>query len=343
MPVASVVSDSVQPHGQQPTRLLCAQDSLGKNTGVGCHFLLQLGGWGQEVTDSRSRQQKPNNKGSEGQALTETAKKTALPKSLLGFCLQGSVLWQLCSSLVAQLVKSLPPMQRTPLNPWIGKIPWRRDGLPTPVFLGFPGGSAGKEPTCNARDLGSTPGLGRSPGGGLGNPVQYSCLENPQGQRSLAGSKRSQRVRHDWAMKHIITAGHKDRPDSNTVSSWLIISAMTLSANKVTFWNTGTYDFNVYFLGRGWGGGTIQPIVFLLFLSLLPIYRACDGLPWWPSGKESACQCRRRGFNPWVRKISWRRKWLPPHSSILAWEISWTEEPGRLQYSLWGCEELDTT
>ena len=44
MPVASVVSDSVQPHGQQSTRLLCAQDSLGKNTGVGRHFLLQLGG-----------------------------------------------------------------------------------------------------------------------------------------------------------------------------------------------------------------------------------------------------------------------------------------------------------
>ena len=39
---ASVVSDSVRPYGQQPTRLLCPQDSLGKNTGVGCHFLLQF-------------------------------------------------------------------------------------------------------------------------------------------------------------------------------------------------------------------------------------------------------------------------------------------------------------
>ena len=37
------------------------------------------------------------------------------------------------------------------------------------------------------RDMGSTPGLGRSPGGGHGNPFQYSCLENPNGQRSLAG------------------------------------------------------------------------------------------------------------------------------------------------------------
>jgi len=67
------------------------------------------------------------------------------------------------------------------------KIPWRRDRLPTPVFMGFPGGSDAKEPACYKGDLGSTPGLGRSPGGGHGNPLQYSCLENPHGQRSLAG------------------------------------------------------------------------------------------------------------------------------------------------------------
>ena len=52
---------------------------------------------------------------------------------------------------------------------------------------GFPGGSDGKESACNAADLGSIPGLGRSPGGGHGNSLQYSCLENPHGQRSLVG------------------------------------------------------------------------------------------------------------------------------------------------------------
>ena len=57
----------------------------------------------------------------------------------------------------------------------------------TPRRLSFPGGSVGKESVCNARDLGSIPGLGKSPGGGHGNPFQYSCLENSQGQRSLAG------------------------------------------------------------------------------------------------------------------------------------------------------------
>ena len=53
-----------------------------------------------------------------------------------------------------------------------------RDRLPTPVFLGFPYGSAGKEFTSNAGDLGLIPELGRSPGEGKGYPFQYSDLEN---------------------------------------------------------------------------------------------------------------------------------------------------------------------
>ena len=74
-----------------------------------------------------------------------------------------------------------------PVWSWVRKFPWRRDRLPTSVFLGFPGGSDGKESTCNAGDLGSIPGLGRSPRGRHGNPLQYSCLERPHGQKSLEG------------------------------------------------------------------------------------------------------------------------------------------------------------
>ena len=44
-----------------------------------------------------------------------------------------------------------------------------------------------KNPACNVGDQGLIPGLGRSPGGGHGNPFQYSCLVNPHAQRSLAG------------------------------------------------------------------------------------------------------------------------------------------------------------
>ena len=53
--------------------------------------------------------------------------------------------------------------------------------------MGLLGGSDGKESACNAGELGSIAGLGRFPGGGLGNPLQYSCLDNPHGQSSLAG------------------------------------------------------------------------------------------------------------------------------------------------------------
>ena len=64
--------------------------------------------------------------------------------------------------------------------------------------MGFPGGSVGEESTCNAGDLGSIPRLGRSSGGGHGNPLQYSCLENSHGQRSLVGYG-------PWACKELDT------------------------------------------------------------------------------------------------------------------------------------------
>ena len=58
------------------------------------------------------------------------------------------------ASLVAQLVKNLPAMQEIPVQFLGWKIDWRRDRLPTPVFLGFPGALTAKESTCNAGDLG---------------------------------------------------------------------------------------------------------------------------------------------------------------------------------------------
>ena len=82
------------------------------------------------------------------------------------------------ASLVAQLVKNPPAMQETLVRLLLGEIHWRRDRLPTPVFLGFPCGSAGKESACNAGDLGLIPGLGRSAGEENGYPHQYSGLEN---------------------------------------------------------------------------------------------------------------------------------------------------------------------
>ena len=97
-----------------------------------------------------------------------------------------SYLWPLSWTLIALQIKDSTCNAGDP-GSWVRRISWRRDRLPTPVFLGFPGGSDGKESTCNVGDLGSIPGLGRPPGGGHGNPLLYFCLENPHGQRSLVG------------------------------------------------------------------------------------------------------------------------------------------------------------
>ena len=76
-------------------------------------------------------------------------------------------------------------------------------------LLGFPSSSAGKESACNAGDLSSIPGLGRSPGGGHGNLLQYPCLENPHGQRSLEGYS-------PWGWKELDTT---ERLSSSSFSS----------------------------------------------------------------------------------------------------------------------------
>ena len=81
-------------------------------------------------------------------------------------------------SLIAQLVKNLPAIQRPRFDSWVGKIHWRRDRLPILVVLDCACGSAGKESACNGGDRGSVPGLGRSPGEGKGYSLQYSGLEN---------------------------------------------------------------------------------------------------------------------------------------------------------------------
>ena len=77
---------------------------------------------------------------------------------------------------------------RLEFDPWVRKIPWSRDRLPTPVFLSLPCGSDDKESTCSVGGLGSRSGSGRSSGGGHGNPLQYFCLETPMEQRCPVGT-----------------------------------------------------------------------------------------------------------------------------------------------------------
>ena len=122
--VASVMSDSLWPYGLQPTRLLCSWDSPGKNTGVGCHFLLQ---------------------------------------------------------------GDLPDPGMEPVS------------LTSPALAGWFYGTSGKNPASQCRRLRETLVQSLSqqdpPGGGNGNPLQYSCLENPMDREAW----QLQRVRHDWS------------------------------------------------------------------------------------------------------------------------------------------------
>ena len=86
---------------------------------------------------------------------------------------------QLLGARRIRFLRILPRFfQRPWFNSWVEKICWRRDRLPTPVFLGFPCGPASRESAHNVGDLGSIPELGRSLGEGKGYPLQYSGLEN---------------------------------------------------------------------------------------------------------------------------------------------------------------------
>ena len=79
--------------------------------------------------------------------------------------------------------------------------------------MGFPDSSADEESTCSSGDLGSIPELGRSPGGGRGNLLQYSCLENPHGQRSLVGYS---------------PCGHKESDMTEQLSTLLLLVVVVL-------------------------------------------------------------------------------------------------------------------
>ena len=79
-----------------------------------------------------------------------------------------------------------------------------------------------------------------------------------------------------------------------------------------------------------------------LSLSREPLYssKIISGLPWWLSGKESACQCRGLEFSPWSRKIPWRRKWQPTPVFLPRKSHGQRSLVG---YSPWGCKEPDVT
>ena len=79
-------------------------------------------------------------------------------------------------------------------------------------IVDFPGSSVVKESACNAGDSDSVPGLGRAPGGGHGNPLQYFCLEKPHGQRSLVGNSPEDHKESDMTEARLSMCSHRGLP-----------------------------------------------------------------------------------------------------------------------------------
>ena len=91
--------------------------------------------------------------------------------------------------------------------------------------MGFPHSSVSKESACNAGDPGLMPGSGRSPGGRHGYPLQYFCLENPHGQRSLVGS--SPRGHKESDTTEQLSMQHVTMPRSYVI--WTIFPTLYIS------------------------------------------------------------------------------------------------------------------
>ena len=124
--------------------------------------------------------------------------------------------------------------------------------------MGFPGGSEVKASACNAGDLGSIPGLGRSPGEGNGNPLQYSCLENPMEGRAWQAAvhrvAKSQTQLSYFTLATIVYTRQSQFPNSSHHSPFFLgihVCSLCLclyfcSMSKITY--TGFSRFHIYAL-----------------------------------------------------------------------------------------------
>ena len=119
------------------------------------------------------------------------------------------------------------------------------DRLPTPVFMGFPDGSAGKEYACKVGDLGLTPGLRRSPGGGHDKPLQYSCLENSMDRTArwitVHGVAKSQKQLSDCHVYFsYVTTGPHFLCTGNYAPSVFHCSLIFVLSNRLYFFRRST-------------------------------------------------------------------------------------------------------
>ena len=203
--------------------------------------------------------------------------------------------------------------------------------------MGLPGGSDGKESARNEGDLGSVPGLGKSPGEGGSNPLQYSCLENSMDWGSW------------WAIVHGVTKSWTRLEWLNTAQNACEGSERERVGHIPTL-RAAQFAWSLWTRVRGgWVGmerqagaracwpckarqsldWILSPVVstegvtgsgcVLTKITLVAEWR-----------EEIGQGHKRHRFNPLVRKIPWRRAWQPT-PVLLPREFPWTEEPSGLQ------------
>ena len=184
--------------------------------------------------------------------------------------------------------------------------------LLTPVFLGFPCGSAGKESACNAGDLGSIPGLERSPGEGKGlcNPVfwpgEFHVLYSPWGWMLYGRNSK-------WFINVFLLPITRLEIGTNV---WKICKICGNSIRKGKIISTNRKSLSVSMCIDN-----VTCVSTILFITQL-IQQYLFSPKYLPAVQETR-----------VWSLGWEdplEKEMATHSSILAWKISWTEEPGGL-------------
>ena len=133
---------------------------------------------------------------------------------------------------------------------------------------------------AKAGDKNLIPGLGRSPGGGNGNPLQYACRGNSMDSGAW-------RATVHWAAKS------QTRLSTQHTHSYLLCKDQLCFQRQPPLARAGKHSYHPLQQAH-WGVG---------------------GLPWWLSRKESTCQCRRHGSDPWSRKIPHATEQLSTHAT----------------------------
>ena len=203
------------------------------------------------------------------------------------------------------------------------------------IALWLPRWLSGKESTCSAGDAGSIPGSGRSPGGGNGNPLQYSWLKNPMDreawQVTVQGSAKSQAQVKRLSTQHkVASLMSKPSPRIRNCKCPSIAATLVLEKSWRTLVLKGSEASGLPVLIRN------RCILLILNIKkpwkLISLNLTLYGLPGWLSGKKnlptSSRTSRDTGSTPgWKDPLE---EEMAIHCSNLAWKIPWTEEPDRL-------------